>query len=162
MDYDFAFCILNFELEEMSDPIHIVTVIVAMKYRGKYLLVQRNKDEEIFPSHWQNLGGKVEIGERIEEAVRREVFEEIGFRLKKKTQLTFLQSYSWEKGKDEVRRLGVIFLIKLDKKPRRIRLNGEAQNYGYFTFREAKNLQTIGMTSPTGTMAQLKVAEKLD
>jgi hypothetical protein len=34
------------------------------------------KSDDIFPDKWQNLGGKVELGERLEESIQREIFEE--------------------------------------------------------------------------------------
>ncbi|MBN2015496.1 NUDIX hydrolase [Candidatus Dojkabacteria bacterium] len=144
----------------MSNPIHIVTVIVVLKHRNKYLLVQRDHNEDIFPGKWQNLGGKVEVGERIEEALRREVKEEIGISIDKMLQPIFIQSYSWDNDGDTVKRLGVIFMFKLKKRPRRIKLSKELAQFGWFTFLQARKLETIGMDSITGTLSQLKIAEK--
>lgn len=144
----------------MKLPIHIVTVIIVLKYKSKYLLVQRSKEDEIFPSKWQNLGGKVEIGESLEDAISREVKEEVGIYLDKMISPIFIQSYSWEKEKKSIRRMGIIFLFKLETKPE-IKLGHELQNHGWFTFKEAKRLQSIGMDSKTGTLGQLKVAEEI-
>lgn len=145
----------------MSDPIHIVTVIVILKHRNKYLLVQRNPEDEIFPGAWQNLGGKVEVGERLEEAIRREVEEEIGVKINKNLHPIFVQSYSWNHTKNTPRRLGIIFMFKLKKKPKRLILSDELSDSGWFVYKEAKKLKTIGMDSLTGTLAQLKIAEFL-
>ena len=146
----------------MEDPIHIVTVIVIIKYRNRYLLVQRSKDDDIFPLNWQNLGGKVEVGERIEEAINREVKEESGIKLKKDINPIFIQSYSWNKSDKEIMRLGIIFMIKLKVKPKRIRLSKELDNFGWFTYNQALKLDTIGKEYKTGTIGQLKVAEILN
>ncbi len=143
----------------MKDPLHIVSIIIILKYRNKYLLVQRAKDDDIFPGKWQNLGGKVEVGERLEEAILREVKEEVGVLLKKDVKPVFIQSYSWNKSGDEIRRLGVIFMIKLKNKPRKIRLSEELVEFGWFTYKQALKLDTIGKECETGTIGQLKIAE---
>ena len=145
----------------MSDPIHIVTVIAILRYRNKYLLVQRGLDDEIFPGKWQNLGGKVENGESIEEALRREIQEEVGISIPKTLHPIFVQSYSWVKCQNLPISLGLIFMFKLSKRPARIKLCHELDSYGWFTFTEAKKLDTIAPDSKTGTLGQLRFAEQI-
>lgn len=45
---------------------------------GSYLLCQMADDRGVFPGQWALSGGGVEPGERIEEALRREIREELG------------------------------------------------------------------------------------
>ena len=79
-------------------PLQIISIIVVIKSQDKFLLVQRSLLDEIFPGKWQNLGGKVELGETIESAIRREVKEEVNLDINQRP--IFLQSYSWKK--DEI------------------------------------------------------------
>lgn len=48
---------------------------------GSYLLCKMADDRGVFPGQWALSGGGVEPGERIEEALRREVREELGDKL---------------------------------------------------------------------------------
>lgn len=49
---------------------------------GRYLLQLRDDKEGIFfPGHWGLFGGAVEAGERPEDALRRELEEELGLRI---------------------------------------------------------------------------------
>lgn len=141
-------------------PSIVVSVIAIIHFQNKFLLVKRQKDDELFPSHWQNLGGKLETGERIESALKREIQEEIGISIKN-TYPQFVLSYSWLKGENEPVRLGLVFLFNLQKLPKRIKLCSELEDFGWFTLEEIKKLKTISPTSPTGTLNQLKAARKL-
>lgn len=48
---------------------------------GAYLLCKMADDRGVFPGQWALSGGGVEPGERIEEALRREIREELGDQL---------------------------------------------------------------------------------
>ena len=146
-------------------PLQIVSVIIAIKCSGKFLLVQRSENDDIFPGLWQNLGGKIELGETVEEAIKREVQEEIGVVVTKHP--IFLQSYSWKKDNKSPVRLGLIFLIELEENPEKyhIKLDTELANYSWFTLSEIEKMnkedKLIGKNSPTGTFGQLSQAKKL-
>lgn len=45
---------------------------------GHYLLCKMAADRGVFPGQWALSGGGVEPGERLEEALRREIREELG------------------------------------------------------------------------------------
>ena len=54
---------------------HITVVAAIIKDNGKYLVTQRNYGE--FKDGWEFPGGKIEEGERPEEALIREIKEEL-------------------------------------------------------------------------------------
>lgn len=143
----------------MTNNLQIVSVIAVIRNsEGKYLLVQRSANDDILPLKWQNLGGKVEIGERIEFALLREIEEEVGIKLSQDIIPIFLQSYSWKKDEESPYRLGLIFLFSVDNK-QVIKLSDELNNFGWFDVSEIETLDTIGKDSPTGTLGQIKQAE---
>ena len=45
---------------------------------GKVLLGLRAPSKKVWPRHWDTIGGRVEEGESLEEALSREVQEEVG------------------------------------------------------------------------------------
>jgi NADH pyrophosphatase NudC (nudix superfamily) len=138
-----------------SNNLKIVSVIAIIYFKDKFLLVRRDLNDDIFPGKYQNVGGKIETSETIEEALVREIIEETGIDVKQLIP-TFVQSYSWKKTPNDPERLGLIFRFNLDKMPKIIKLCKELSQYGWFTIDEAKKLDTIGPDSPTGTLGQLE------
>ncbi len=55
-----------------------VRVVAAVCRRGDAVLVTRRPDRPGRPGQWEFPGGKVETGEAEEEALRREIREELG------------------------------------------------------------------------------------
>ena len=142
--------------------LQIVSVIIILKCSNKYLLVQRAKDDDIFPGKWQNLGGKVKLGERIEESIKREISEEIGLNVESHPK--FIMSYSWKKDQTSPVRLGLIFQLELAEnfEDYKIKLDQELDSYRWVSINEAIELDTIGKESPTGTMSQLLLANVME
>ncbi|MGH9558381.1 MAG: NUDIX hydrolase [Bryobacteraceae bacterium] len=71
-------------------PRHPLLGVGALIFRrGSILLVERGR--EPLKGYWSLPGGLVEAGERLEEAVRREVFEETGLRVKQATILEIFE-----------------------------------------------------------------------
>lgn len=142
----------------MSNPLQVISVILAIRSEGKFLLVQRSEKDDIFPGYWQNMGGKIEIGETVENAITREMMEEVGLKLESTP--IFLHSYSWKKDNDSPTKLGLIFLIEMSQKIAdiEVKLCDELEKFGWYTIDEAKQIKTIGPESPTGTLGQLMKA----
>ena len=60
-----------------------IAAIILENEKGEFLLYLRdNKPGIPFPDHWDLIGGHVEEGETPEEALVREVKEELGLNLK--------------------------------------------------------------------------------
>lgn len=57
---------------------HRTIVCPLIENEGHYLLCKMAADRGVFPGQWALSGGGVEPWERIEEALRREIREELG------------------------------------------------------------------------------------
>jgi 8-oxo-dGTP diphosphatase len=58
-------------------PITEVAVGILIDARGRYLLTSR-PEGKVYAGYWEFPGGKLEAGETVEQALRRELQEEIG------------------------------------------------------------------------------------
>lgn len=107
------------------------------------------------------MGGKVEIGETIENAIYREMEEEVGLKLESTP--IFLHSYSWKKDDESPTKLGLIFLVDMKGKISDYKVSScdELEEYGWYGLEEAENLKTIGPDSSTGTFGQLNQISKV-
>ncbi|MFO1443738.1 NUDIX domain-containing protein [Bacillus sp. Bva_UNVM-123] len=60
----------------------IVGVKAVILHNGKVLLIKRAHKAHIDGGTWEPVGGKLEFGEDIESALRREIREEVGLHVK--------------------------------------------------------------------------------
>lgn len=56
----------------------VVKSIIFNRNHSKILLIQRSNEDPIGANTWESAGGNVECGEKLEEAIRREIREETG------------------------------------------------------------------------------------
>ena len=71
---------------------NIDAVIAVIENKGKYF-IQKRPSKGLLADMWEFPGGKIESGERPQEAVSREVFEELGVRTKQLKHLFNLVHY---------------------------------------------------------------------
>ncbi len=61
----------------MERPLGVAGKAVIRK-NGNILLLRRSLDSDFDPSLWEFPGGKINFGENLMEALRREIMEEVG------------------------------------------------------------------------------------
>jgi 8-oxo-dGTP pyrophosphatase MutT (NUDIX family) len=62
----------------MPDPIARTVGALFIRADGRVLLGLRAPTKKAWPGHWDSIGGRLEDGESLEEALIREIREEIG------------------------------------------------------------------------------------
>ena len=67
----------------------LIVVPIIKDPSGRVLICKMASDRGVFPGQWGLPGGGVEVGERIEEALHREVSEELGVSIQKFKPLFF-------------------------------------------------------------------------
>lgn len=78
---------------------------------GRIFFQKRSPQRKLFPNTWDIVGGHVEPGETLEEAVRREIAEETGWELT--IVLATVGEYTYT-GEDGVVRAETDFLVRVD------------------------------------------------
>ena len=93
--------------------IHVATALMFDK-KGKLLIYLRDDIPEIpFPNHWDLFGGHVEEGESPEEALVREIEEEIGVHI---SSYEKFRDYECLEG-DAHQNIKHVFIVKTDIEP---------------------------------------------
>jgi len=115
--------------------------IILVGNKDRVLLQHRDNNTSWCPNHWGVFGGQIEKGESPEQAVRREIKEEIGIEL---TNLEFFKKY------EENREKGIyeafFFVAPLTVSVEKLRKQQtEGQGLGLFTFSEIKDLKTTDL-----------------
>lgn len=78
---------------------------------GRLFFQRRSPDRKLFPDTWDIVGGHLEPGESVEEALRREVEEETGWTLS--VVLGLVGEYRY-RGNDGLERVESDFLVRVD------------------------------------------------
>lgn len=92
------------------DSRRLVVGAVVTDGHGRVFVQRRSKDRELFPGAWDMVGGHAEPGEDAVAALRREVEEETGWRVKRMGPV--IELIDWEAG--GVRRREVDLLVTVD------------------------------------------------
>jgi len=119
---------------------HTIVGIMLINAAGQVLLLHREKDPAIYaPDKWGLVGGHVEPGESLDEAIRRETREEIGLDLAAFRPFVECHDAEYER---------YIYIGPIDKRLDELIL-GEGQDMGFFQPAEA--LCKLDLTDPTRT-----------
>ena len=115
-----------------------VAAFILENEKGEVLLLLRDDKEGLaYRNCWDVIGGMVEKGESVEEALRREVKEETGHDLK---DYTFFKKYDAVE-KDGSLNTKFVFYSKTRKSLEDFVLGDEGQKLQFFSFEDALKLE---------------------
>lgn len=88
-----------------------IIVHALIKVDGKYLVIKRSKEENVYPEYYDIPGGMVELGEKPCDGLIREVKEEVNLRIKNLKIIHEDSNYDEIKDKIFIR---IVYLAELD------------------------------------------------
>lgn len=107
----------------------VATKAVIKNKGGKYLILMKNSKEDVNPNTYDIPGGRMSFGEKLEDAVTREVKEETGLDIK--PQRVF---EAWTFTKEDFQLVGINFLCELLGGT--ITLSEEHDSANWYTYKE--------------------------
>ena len=120
-----------------------IVVAGVLCNKGKFLVLQRNVDESIFPGKWELPSGKVNFGEDPYDALKREIKEETGIDILNANPLTCTH-YTIEKEDNKRHTVQIIYLAYADEKSIiNIGLSNEHKAYKWIFPKELNDLDTF-------------------
>ena len=118
----------------MTKQVLIASLLLYTK-DGKVLLQHRSDDARFLPGYWGAFGGHVEPGESVEAALKRELLEELEYRVRGPRPLN-VKERETEEG---VKIVTHNFIEEYDAA--QLLVQHEGQGYGWFTIPEAVELK---------------------
>lgn len=94
----------------VPEPLRVASALVVND-EGRIFFQKRSPERKLFPDTWDVVGGHLEAGESVGEALRREITEETGWHLT--VVLATVGDYAYT-GNDGVDRLETSFLVRVD------------------------------------------------
>ena len=127
-----------------------IAAVIRSLYTNQYLLLRRSEHKDYAPGAWECVTGRVDQGEGFEDALHREVWEELGVR----AQVEYiLGTTHFHRGAPlpENELVGVIYLCTLSE-PASIRISAEHSEYCWLSAQEA--IALLSAADPTTQWAQ--------
>ena len=102
-----------------------VSAIIVRKKDGKVFIGRRKENKSFSPGKWETIGGSIEDGEALEDALRREVREELNVEIKS---LKHFKDYKYRN------KIFTTFIVELDQEP--IPNEPDFEEWGWFSREE--------------------------
>ena len=107
-----------------------ITTSLTLVKKGKKLLIIKNAKA----GKWTLPGGQIDKGETFNQAAKREIFEEVGLKVKLGSKSTKTKRYNKNK------KQAIVYTGKIKSKKRKVRLSHEHTDYKYVSPKKAKKM----------------------
>ena len=105
---------------------------------NKYLLLKRSQDKDVGSGHWECVTGRLDQGESFSDAIRREVYEEVGVEAQVEFIIGTTHFYRGDK-RPENEMVGVLYCCSIDD-PDTIKMSWEHSEHRWVSAAEAREL----------------------
>ncbi len=139
---------LKYYLNKLNQaPQYLVPVSVIIKDK-KVLLLKRRDPRQDFNDLWEFPGGGVEYGETMEECLKRETYEETGYRVEVVRQLPKFFTAVRNKKDGNYQVFTILFICKI--KSGNLKINpSEHSSFGWYTYKEMMRQNLIPLNRKT-------------
>jgi mutator protein MutT len=121
---------------------------IVLNEENKVFVALRSKQARIEPGKWEFPGGELEFGENVEDALRREFFEEHDINIKIQE---LLQVYSFILKNCSQQWIGVHFLCKIISGQPTIKEPDKCEDWGWF---QLSDVEKLTLTEPSSALLQ--------
>jgi isopentenyldiphosphate isomerase len=113
----------------------------VLNYKGKILLVERNKDMKLYPGYWNGISGFLDDNKSLKEKVYEELTEEVG--ITKKNIISITPGQIFNQDEPKYKKTWIVHPVLVKVNTDTITLDWEAQNYKWITLKEIHNLKLL-------------------
>ena len=136
-----------------------IAALIWSAEKKQYLLLRRSENKDYAPGIWECVTGRVDQGEGFEDALHREVCEELGVEVQVEAILGTTHFYRGEPiPKNEL--VGVVYFCSL-RDPSVIRISQEHSEFRWLSADAAMALLSAGDPSTQWTRRVIERAERL-
>lgn len=119
----------------------------------QFLIIQRSKKDSS-PGLWELPGGGIDFGEKMEDAAKREVKEEVGLDVKVIHPLTVVSDTEYDTERQFIR---IVYFCKLKNEAQKVTLSQEHTDYIWISLDEYYDTKKTNMSR--AIMSQVKANE---
>lgn len=120
------------------DKIQKIGVTAFIFHDNKVLLVRRSQNESFLPGFYEMPGGKIEFGETVEAALKREIMEETNLEIEV---VKPYSTFSYTSSNETKHTIDIQFLVKIIDSLDNIKLSKEYDEYQLVAKEEINNYQ---------------------
>lgn len=133
-----------------------IAALIWSHFTGHYLLLKRSDHKDFAPGVWECVTGRVDQGESFEDALRREVREELGVDVEIEHILGTTHFYRGPGNENEL--LGVVYLCSLSD-PSSVRISPEHSEHRWLPANQALDLLSMSDASTQWARRVIQRAE---
>lgn len=111
----------------------------VLRYKNKYLLVQRSEKHDFHPGYWSGISGFLDDQRNLDQKVSEEIEEELGIPKSKITKIRLGEIFDQEE--PEYKKIWIVHPVLVEVETDKIKLDWEAKNYKWLTLQEIMEMK---------------------
>lgn len=108
----------------------------VLQYDGKVLLVQRNKELQLYPGYWNGISGFLDDAKSVEDKVHEELAEEL--HLSSESIISMHRGQVVVQEAEEYHKTWIVFPVRVEVNTDQIGLDWEAETHQWMPIAEAR------------------------